>query len=368
MLNYIWLGLVLLAVIIGGYNGALDQVTKNGFDMAKVAVMEIALPLSAIMTIWLGIMRLAEKSGLVQILARAMRPVMRWLFPEVPVEHPAMGAMLMNMAANMLGLNNAATPLGLRAMLHLQKLNPHPGTATNAMCMFLTINTSSIQLIPATAVAILAAAGSANPTAIVGTAFLATLCSTAAGITFAKIFEKFRSRRQEKEASSEASAISEQDQRTEPQLEMFVEPPQTMAKGKLLLTIFVALFAYFFLTIVFPEFRLQKVLPGIFPEMSDDESCRTNQSANHLHENRRCHFYLGHSLFPVVLPALCRSATRESLRRIRGGRERRISSRDSNYPFSRRHSNCGWNVSRRGRNRSPDQNAETLFGSGSFSH
>lgn len=268
MLNYIWLGLVLLAVIIGGYNGALDQVTKNGFDMAKVAVMEIALPLSAIMTIWLGIMRLAEKSGLVQILARAMRPVMRWLFPEVPVEHPAMGAMLMNMAANMLGLNNAATPLGLRAMLHLQKLNPHPGTATNAMCMFLTINTSSIQLIPATAVAILAAAGSANPTAIVGTAFLATLCSTAAGITFAKIFEKFRSRRQEKEASSEASAISEQDQRTEPQLEVFVEPPQTMAKGKLLLTIFVALFAYFFLTIVFPEFRLQKVLPGIFPEMS----------------------------------------------------------------------------------------------------
>ena len=186
MLNYIWLGLVLLAVIIGGYNGALDSVTKEGFICAKIAVMKSALPLSAIITLWLGIMRLAEKSGLVFLLARAMRPVMRWLFPEVPVDHPAMGSMLMNFAANMLGLNNAATPLGLRAMGHLQKLNPHPGTATNAMCMFLTINTSSIQLIPATAVGILAVAGSVNPTAIVGTAFLATLCSTAVGITVAK--------------------------------------------------------------------------------------------------------------------------------------------------------------------------------------
>ncbi|MEO5803633.1 MAG: nucleoside recognition domain-containing protein, partial [Verrucomicrobiota bacterium] len=190
MLNYIWLGLVLLAVIIGGYNGAMEQAANEGFLSAKKAVMDLALPLSATITLWLGIMRLVEKSGLIFILARALRPVMRWLFPEVPAEHPAMGTMLMNLAANMLGLNNAATPLGLRAMEHLQKLNPHPGTATNAMCMFLTINTSSIQLIPATTIGILAVNGSKNSTAIVGTAFIATLCSTIVGITAAKLFEK----------------------------------------------------------------------------------------------------------------------------------------------------------------------------------
>ncbi len=266
MLNYIWLGLVLLAVIIGGYNGSLDEATKGAFDMAKVAVMEIALPLSAIMTVWLGIMRLAEKSGLVLILARAMRPVMRWLFPEVPVEHPAMGAMLMNMAANMLGLNNAATPLGLRAMLHLQKLNPHPGTATNAMCMFLAINTSSIQLIPATAVAILAAAGSVDPTAIIGTAFLATIVSTIVGIGTAKLFEKFRNARREAQAGSKAE--SQEEPQTEPELEVFVEPPKTTTRGKLVLACFIGMFGYFFVTLVFPDWRVQNLFPTIFPEMS----------------------------------------------------------------------------------------------------
>ena len=143
------------------------------------------------MTIWLGVMRLAEKSGLVLILARGLRPILHRLFPEVPSNHPAMGSIVMNIAANMLGLGNAATPLGLRAMTELQKLNPHPGTATNAMCTFLAINTASIQLDP-TAIGILAIAGAAHPTAIVGTAFLATLCSQATGITAVKIFEKMR--------------------------------------------------------------------------------------------------------------------------------------------------------------------------------
>src|SRR5438876_2867281 len=114
-------------------------------------------------------MRLAEKAGLVEVLARVLRAALRRLFPDVPVEHPAMGSMLMNIAANMLGLNNAATPLGLRAMKDLESLNRRPGTATDAMCMFLAINTSGIQLIPVTAIAILAANKSTNPTAIVGT-------------------------------------------------------------------------------------------------------------------------------------------------------------------------------------------------------
>src|SRR5437762_8444575 len=152
--------------------------------------MKIALPLVGIMAIWLGIMRLAERAGLVQLIARALRPVMRRLFPDVPPEHPAMGSMVMNMAANMLGLGNAATPLGLRAMADLEKLNPRPGVATNAMCTFLAINTASIQLVPTTAIALLAVAGSKNPTAIVVTAFLATCCAACSGVVSAKVLER----------------------------------------------------------------------------------------------------------------------------------------------------------------------------------
>jgi spore maturation protein SpmA len=197
MLNYIWLGLVVAAVLIGGWHnltgaptGTLKEVTEKGFEMTRVAVIDIALPLIGIMALWLGIMRLAEKAGLVQLLARAFRPVMKWLFPDVPADHPAMGSMLMNMAANFLGLANAATPLGLRAMKDLETLNPRPGTATNAMCTFLAINTSSIQLLPVTAVAVLVVAGSLQPYAIIGTAILATTFSTIAGITSVKLLEK----------------------------------------------------------------------------------------------------------------------------------------------------------------------------------
>jgi spore maturation protein SpmA len=186
VLNYIWLALVLFAVAIGGVTGHLKEVTDGAFDGAKTAVT-IALGLIGIMALWLGVMRLAERAGLIQKLARGLRPVMRRLFPDVPSDHPAMGSMLMNMAANMLGLGNAATPLGLRAMRDLEKINPHPGTATNAMCTFLAINTSSVQLIPTTAIAILVAAGSTNPTAIVGTALLATLCAATVAITSVKL-------------------------------------------------------------------------------------------------------------------------------------------------------------------------------------
>ena len=185
MLNYIWLGLMLCAVLIGGWNNKLDKVTSGGLDMADTAV-KISLGLIGIMALWLGVMRLAERAGLVALLARALRPLMRRIFPEVPVEHPAMGSMLMNIAANMLGLGNAATPLGLRAMKHLETLNPRPGTATNAMCTFLAINTSGIQLIPVTAIAIFAANGSKNSTAIVGTSIICTTCACISGILMAK--------------------------------------------------------------------------------------------------------------------------------------------------------------------------------------
>ncbi len=191
MLNYIWLGLILCAVLFGGFTHHMDEVAQEGIKGAEKAV-EIALKLIGVMALWLGVMRLAEKAGLIQLLARGIRPLMRRLFPDVPPDHPAMGSMMMNMAANMLGIGNAATPLGLRAMRDLQRLNPHPGTASNAMCTFLAINTSSIQLIPANQIAMLAAAGSVRPTAIIGTALVATTVSTLVGLISVKTLEKLR--------------------------------------------------------------------------------------------------------------------------------------------------------------------------------
>ncbi|MFV0336700.1 MAG: nucleoside recognition domain-containing protein [Chthoniobacterales bacterium] len=190
MLNYLWLFLVLAAVILGGFTGRLPEVATGAIEAAKVAVMNLALPLAGVMALWLGIMQLAEKSGLISHLATALRPILRRIFPEVPPDHPAMGSIVMNMAANMLGLSNAATPLGLRAMQDLEKINPHPGTASNAMCTFLALNTSSVQLIPATAVGILAAGGSKDPTIVIGTAFAATLCSTIAGLISVKTLQR----------------------------------------------------------------------------------------------------------------------------------------------------------------------------------
>ena len=144
------------------------------------------------MALWLGIMKIAEESGLMSLLARGIAPVMRRIFPEVPPDHPAMGSMLMNIAANMLGLSNAATPLGLKAMEDLEKLNRFPGVATNSMCLFLTINTAGVQLIPASMISLMASAGSKDPTAIIGTSLAATLLAAVAGVTVAKLLERIK--------------------------------------------------------------------------------------------------------------------------------------------------------------------------------
>jgi spore maturation protein SpmA len=207
MLNWIWLAMVLAAVLIAGANGRMKEVADGAIKGAETAVT-ISLGLIGVMTVWMGIMRLAERSGFIHLVARAMRPLLRRLFPEVPADHPAMGSMVMNIAANMLGLLNAATPLGLRAMRDLEKLNPHPGTATNAMCTFLAINTGSVQLIPITAIGVLAAAGSQSPYAIVGTALIATCFSSGAGLIAVKAFEKMRAFAPAWEAREEAEAPS----------------------------------------------------------------------------------------------------------------------------------------------------------------
>jgi spore maturation protein SpmA len=190
MLNLIWLGLLLIGVLVAGITGQFPAINQGALNAAKSAVMDVALPLSGAMTLWLGMMRLAEKAGLVQQLARLIRPILVRLFSDVPPEHPALGSIVMNMAANMLGVSNAATPLGLRAMSQLNELNTKHGVATNAMCTLLAINTSSIQLVPATAINILAINGSKNPTGIVGSTLIATFCATLSAIVTVKLLQR----------------------------------------------------------------------------------------------------------------------------------------------------------------------------------
>jgi len=150
-------------------------------------------------------MRIAEQAGLISLLGRALRPISRLLFPEVPPEHPAIGAVIMNVAANMLGLSNAATPLGIKAMEELQELNPQKETASNAMVTFMTLNTAGIQIIPATIIAVLAAAGSKNPTAIISTTIIATFCGAIAAVTTAKILQRFFPYEEESAPQEEAA-------------------------------------------------------------------------------------------------------------------------------------------------------------------
>ena len=193
MLNWIWMAMITIGIVVAALLGRMagdEGIVTGMFGMAKAGVMDIILPLSATIMIWLGVMRLAEKAGMIAVLSRWVRPLMVRLFPDVPGDHPAMGAMIMNMSANLLGLGNAATPLGLKAMEGLDSLNEHKGTATNAMCTFLAINTSSVTLIPATAIGFLAAQGMSSPYAIVTTTIGATLCSTIVAVIAVKTLQR----------------------------------------------------------------------------------------------------------------------------------------------------------------------------------
>lgn len=226
MLNHIWLWMIIISILIAGgsdfYNELtseeapqkeqvarnLNQETKIGkitsaaIDAAGLAV-KISIGLIGVMALWLGIMKVAEEAGAIRILAKAVRPITKRLFPTIPTEHPAVGAMVMNIAANMMGLSNAATPLGLKAMEELDKLNPKKGEATNDMITFLVINTSAITVIPATAIAIRASLGSTNPQKIVVPAIIAATMATIVGLTTVKLiqyFEKKRNAKKEGEA------------------------------------------------------------------------------------------------------------------------------------------------------------------------
>ncbi|HET7435235.1 MAG TPA: nucleoside recognition domain-containing protein [Thermoanaerobaculia bacterium] len=190
MLNYIWFALMAISLVVAAFNGTADAVTKGAVDMAKTAV-EISIGLVGVMTLWLGMMRIAEKAGLVTILGRLLRPVLRLLFPELPPDHPANGAIVLSIAANMLGLNNAATPLGIKAMEEMQTVNPDKETATNSEVMFMALNTASVQLVPAQMIAILVASGSKSPTSIISSTLVATFIGTLAAIISAKVLQRF---------------------------------------------------------------------------------------------------------------------------------------------------------------------------------
>lgn len=190
MLNYIWFGLMAVALVVAAINGTAEAVTRGAVESATTAV-QIAIGLVGIMTLWLGMMRVAEAAGLVSIVGRALRPVLKWLFPEVPATHPAAGAIVLAIAANMLGLNNAATPLGIKAMEELQTLNPDKDTATNAMVTLMALTTAGVQLIPASMIGVLAAAGSSNPTVIIGPTIVATFVGTVAAVIAARVLQRF---------------------------------------------------------------------------------------------------------------------------------------------------------------------------------
>ncbi|NLL18751.1 MAG: spore maturation protein [Clostridia bacterium] len=185
MVNLVWLFLLLSGIVVAGINGNINIVTTAALSSAQRAVT-IALELIGIMALWLGLLKIAEEAGMVRLLARIMRPFTSFLFPSVPKDHPVMGAILMNLSANILGLGNAATPFGLKTMQGLQSLNSNPDEASDAMCTFLALNTSCITLIPATIIGVRAAAGSQNPSEIVG----ATIFATGVAMTVAIVADR----------------------------------------------------------------------------------------------------------------------------------------------------------------------------------
>jgi spore maturation protein SpmA len=192
LLNWIWLGLVLTSVVFAAFTGRMEAVSQSSLETAKRAI-ELVIGLTGAMVFFLGLVRVASDGGLLRVIIRSLRPVLRRLFPEVPADHPAMTAIVMNFASNMLGLGNAATPFGLKAMVELDKLNRHKGVATDAMALFLAINTSSIVLLPPLGtVAVRVATESESPFSIWVPTLFATICSTAAAVTACLLLQRLR--------------------------------------------------------------------------------------------------------------------------------------------------------------------------------
>lgn len=193
-MNYIFYFLIIFSIIFGIINGRTQEVVNAILDGADISV-RIALSLIGIMAFWLGIMRIAEKAGLVQWIAKIIKPVTKWLFNDVPPENEAIGNIALSVSANALGLTNAATPIGLKVMQELQDINEEKDTASNSMCMFLAMNTAGFQIIPATVIAVLVAVGSKNPTEIIMPTLIVTSFAFVSAILMAKLFQKFWGKR-----------------------------------------------------------------------------------------------------------------------------------------------------------------------------
>ena len=196
MLNALWIGFILVAFLIAcfklivlGDAGIFAALVKALFDSSKTA-FEIALGLTGVMALWLGVMKIGERAGMLDLLTRGLAPLFKRLFPEVPPNHPALGAMTMNMGANMLGLDNAATPLGIKAMQELQKLNPTPDTASDAQILFLVINTASVTLLPVTIFTYRAQMGAADPTDVFVPLLITTYIGTLVGLLVTGLYQR----------------------------------------------------------------------------------------------------------------------------------------------------------------------------------
>ncbi|GAT61445.1 nucleoside recognition domain-containing protein [Paludibacter jiangxiensis] len=197
MLNYIWIGFFLIAFLVAtlqfiftGDFVIFEKVVKSTFEMAKFSVMDIALPLAGVMTLWLGLMNIGEKAGAIRFVSRIVGPFFSKLYPEIPKGHPASGQLVMNYSANMLGLDNAATPIGLKAMQSLQELNPNKDTASNAQIMFLALNTAGLTLLPINIIAQRAILGAVNPADILVPVLIATYVSTLTAILYVGIRQR----------------------------------------------------------------------------------------------------------------------------------------------------------------------------------
>ncbi len=186
-INGIWMGMILISVVVAAYTGNMEELTKSSFDSAKSAVT-LALGLIGAMALWLGLMKILEAAGALNFISKLIYPVMKRLFPNIPEGHPALSAMIMNISANMLGLGNAATPIGIKAMQELDEINPKKGTATDSMVLFLAINTSSVTILPLGVITVRAVAGASAPASIIIPAILATVASTATAIIASKFF------------------------------------------------------------------------------------------------------------------------------------------------------------------------------------
>ena len=196
VLNYIWIAFFVIAFILGlirlvvfGDTGVFPAMMNSTFDMAKTG-FEVSLGLTGVMTLWMGLMRVGEQGGIVNLMSRLVDPLFRRLFPEIPKGHPAAGSIMMNIAANMLGLDNAATPLGLKAMTQLQEINPEKDTASNAMIMFLVLNASGLTIIPVSIMVFRAQLGAADPSDVFIPILLATFCSTLAGLISVALIQR----------------------------------------------------------------------------------------------------------------------------------------------------------------------------------